>query len=398
MSATENETRSVMFVDDERLVLDALRRQFRSHRLEWSMSFVESGAEAIELLKESPADVVVTDMRMPQMNGVQLLKAVREMSPKTVRFMLSGQTDQSELLDNIGCIHQFLQKPCDTEELEHAIRRACDLSGRIESDRLREIVSGIHSLPIVSKTYERLVRALNDEGTDIGSISQIVEEDVGLSVKLLQLVNSAFFGNPRKTTTTRDAVMLIGTQNLIQLAMSAHIFDMLEQSSTAHASIANLWGISHNLGEFARGLAVQGGLTPDETDRVRFAGVLSHIGRAVMAWSMPYEFDDAMQAAERKGIPLREAEVEVFGVPQEDVGAYALGIWGFSDQIVESVARQATPSASSVQCREHPLLWLHLARSLQPTNRYTDPVAFDEAWAGSVGFQTQDLEKFRRAA
>ena len=95
MSATEHETMSVMFVDDERLVLDALRRQFRSHRAEWDMQFIDSGAEAIELLQKSPVDVVVTDMRMPQMNGVQLLKQVREMSPKTVRFMLSGQTDQS---------------------------------------------------------------------------------------------------------------------------------------------------------------------------------------------------------------------------------------------------------------------------------------------------------------
>ncbi len=223
----------VLFVDDEQRVLDGLRRQFRVKKSSWVMRFAISGAEALELLEQTPADVVVTDMRMPGMSGAVLLSQVRERWPETIRFVLSGQTDQSELLEDIGCIHQFIQKPSDPQELKHAISRTRSLSSALESCELRRVVSGIQSLPIISQVYLRLVDVLKDETSNADTVTRIVEEDVGLSVKILQLVNSAFFGMPRKTVSVKDAIVLIGTKNLLQLVMSAQIFDTLSQNQNA---------------------------------------------------------------------------------------------------------------------------------------------------------------------
>lgn len=388
----------VIFVDDEPRLLDGLRRQFRSYRTEWAMRFANSGEEALRMLREEPADVVVTDMRMPGMNGVELLNQVRQDSPGTIRFVLSGQTDQSELLDDIGNIHQFLQKPCEIESLEHAIRRTCTLAAMLESPKLREIVSGIHSLPIISESYNKLVRALEDESCDFDAITEIVEQDVGLSVKILQLVNSAFFGIPRKTASIHDAIVMIGTQNLLHLAMSAQIFDTLSQSSMSKDVVTKIWGVSNHLGEYTRHLAIRGGLSTESADGVRFAGVFSHIGRAIIAWTMPFEFEEIIAAARENQTPIRDEEIKTIGVPQEYVGAYALGLWGFSDQIVESVARQCTPSTSMVKNHEHPLLWLHLARAMMKPSEYTDRIGFDMEWAQSIGFSDQDLNDLRSAA
>ncbi len=389
---------NVLFVDYEIRVIDGLRRQFRSQRSNWDMRFASSGEEALKMLDEEPANVVVSDMRMPGMCGAELLKSVRENWPDTVRFVLSGQTDQSELLKDIGSIHQFVQKPCDPDRLTHAITRTHSLISLVESDKLRSVVAGIQSLPIVSQVYVRLVDALKDDTSNADMVTRIVEEDVGLCAKILQLVDSAFFGMPRRTVSVKDAIVLIGMKNLLQLVMSARIFDTLNQNNSDQGIITELWSKSSGIGGVAKKLAKDSGQSQDIYDQVCLAGVLSHIGRAILARAMPDEFSEVVKSSESNGKTIREQELEIIGVPQELIGAYALGIWGFSDTIVESVARQETPSLSMISDRGHPLFWLHLARSLQGKSSYIDPVHLDEDWVSGIGVDNLEIQQFRSVA
>ena len=388
----------VLFVDDEIRVLDGLRRQFRPQRSCWDMRFANSGAEAMQLLSEKHADVVVSDMRMPGMSGSELLTSVQRTYPETIRFVLSGQTDQTELLQNIGCIHQFLQKPCDPDQLIHAISRTHTLISSVESGKLREVVAGIQSLPVISQVHTRLVDAMNSENSNADTAAEIVEEDIGLSVKILQLVNSAFFGMPRQTVSVKDAIVLIGMNNLLNLVMSAHIFDTLGQDIMSKKIIADLWAKSTNIGAMAKKYAKDADQPKDIYNTVCLAGVLSHIGRAIVARTMPNKFKEILWDVERKGCSIREREIEVLGTSQENVGAYALGIWGFSDSIIETVAMQETPTLSMVKDRSHPLFWVHLARSLQGQSTHIDGVDLDEHWACSLGIDEQELNTYRSAA
>ncbi|HZQ45565.1 MAG TPA: response regulator, partial [Verrucomicrobiae bacterium] len=100
----------ILFVDDEPLVLQGLQRMLFSMRREWDMRFATDGHEALKMLAESPADVVVSDMRMPQMNGAQLLNEVMRLYPKAVRVILSGFSDQEMIMQCVGGTHQFLSK------------------------------------------------------------------------------------------------------------------------------------------------------------------------------------------------------------------------------------------------------------------------------------------------
>jgi YesN/AraC family two-component response regulator len=80
----------ILFVDDEPNLIDGLRRMLRSFRQRWNIAFATSGSEALELMSQRPFDVIVSDMRMPGMDGRQLLEEVEKRHPQTVRVVLSG--------------------------------------------------------------------------------------------------------------------------------------------------------------------------------------------------------------------------------------------------------------------------------------------------------------------
>ena len=117
----------ILFVDDEPAILDAIRRSFRSHRARWQMDFAPSAASALDLLAAEAVDVIVTDFRMPDMDGGQLLTLVRERWPKTARLILSGYSGLQAQLITDGLAHEYLNKPCSSEDLERAIERALSL-------------------------------------------------------------------------------------------------------------------------------------------------------------------------------------------------------------------------------------------------------------------------------
>src|SRR5919204_1757148 len=127
----------VLFVDDEPRVLDALRRLLRQRRDEWEMGFVTSGAEALERLSAEPVDIVISDMRMPGMDGAELLTRVRSEHPSVVRMVLSGHSEQEASMRVLQVAHQYLSKPCDSRMLTDAIQRASTLRHTLGSERVR---------------------------------------------------------------------------------------------------------------------------------------------------------------------------------------------------------------------------------------------------------------------
>src|SRR5215217_6257296 len=107
----------VLFVDDEPRVLQALRRSLTIADVPWDARFADGGAAALLQLETESFDVVVTDMRMPSVDGAAVLNAVKDRAPGTVRIVLSGQADEAAAMRVVGVAHQFLAKPCDMKVL-----------------------------------------------------------------------------------------------------------------------------------------------------------------------------------------------------------------------------------------------------------------------------------------
>ena len=143
----------ILFVDDEPAVLQGLQRSLRGMRQEWEMEFAASGREALETMARSPFDVVITDMRMPEMDGAQLLDQVRKRFPQTVRIVLSGQSDRETILRSIGPTHQYMAKPCDLEDLKQKLTHTFALRELLADPRLKEIVCQLENIPSLPSLY-----------------------------------------------------------------------------------------------------------------------------------------------------------------------------------------------------------------------------------------------------
>ncbi|MCX8053348.1 MAG: response regulator [Armatimonadetes bacterium] len=333
----------ILFVDDEPNVLNGLRRMLRPMCKEWVMEFAESGESALNVLAAAPFDVVVTDMRMPGMDGADLLAKVAELYPQTIRIVLSGQSSEESIFRCVGVAHQFLSKPCDAERLRRTISRACALRDSLSEATLQGLISQTVRLPSLPSAYLELLAELRSPESGVRKIAEIVSRDVGMTAKVLHLVNSAFFGMHQQVTDVERAVAILGMSTISGLVLSCKIFSQISLQTMQVFSIEALVKHSVEVGAMTRAIAATGGIKQPELDDCFSGGVLHDVGKLVLASNMPAQYLDAQAKAQTNQIPLWMVEREMFGATHAEVGAYLLGLWGLPDSVVEAVAYHHTP-------------------------------------------------------
>jgi DNA-binding NtrC family response regulator len=175
----------ILFVDDEAMILQGLQRMLRPMREEWDMEFIGSGAKALERMGPAPFDVVVSDMRMPGMNGAEFLTEVMKRHPKTIRLILSGHADKELILQCVGATHQYLAKPCDADALKATVTRASNLEGNLQSEPLRKLVGQLSHLPSIPSLYMEIVEIANHPGASLEDVAQVIARDLAM-IKLFR--------------------------------------------------------------------------------------------------------------------------------------------------------------------------------------------------------------------
>ena len=230
----------ILFVDDEPLVLQGMERAFHRMRPEWDMVFVQRGEQALALMAEEPFDVVVSDMHMPGMHGPALLTEVMKLYPKTVRLILSGTADQELIMKCVGCAHQFLAKPCELEALKATVERTLKLASSLQNEAIRRLVSQMNRLPTMPSLYVKLVDLLQTPDFSLEQVGDLVAQDLAMTAKLLQLVNSAFFGLARRISNPAEAVAYLGVDMVKTLVLSLDTFDQFATVSCGGLSMEQL--------------------------------------------------------------------------------------------------------------------------------------------------------------
>jgi len=351
---------NILFVDDEPAVLEGLENRLRPWRTSWSMRFAGSGAAALEMLARKPADVVVTDMLMPGMDGAALLREVRERLPEAVRVVLSGQTDRQGVLRSMPLAHQFIAKPCEGSRLQAVVTRACTLRDRLFSHSVKAAIAGLGTLPVLPRLYWDLCRELERPDVSVPRVAAILEQDIALTARVLQLVNSAFFACPRPVIHIRDAVAVLGIDPLRAMVASVEIMRaMSEIGMPPGFSLQRLQ--AHSL----QAALVAQQLLTDATQRPMAiaAAMLHDIGHLVLSLSMPEQRLRVRDHAISHDMPIAAAEQEIIGCTHADVGAHLLALWGLPQALVETVAYHHAPgeageSTFSVTGALHVADWL----------------------------------------
>jgi len=332
--------RRVLFVDDDPVFLAGLQRLLRTQRSGWEVAFAPGGAAALTLLGASAFDVIVSDLRMPEMGGADLLARVQAEYPQVVRIILSDPTEVPSALRVVPVAHQFLVKPCDGEMLRVAVERACHLKALLQDDSIRGMVGSLSELPSLPRTYHALAMALGDPETSLRKVADIVEQDVGISAKVLQLVNSAFFGAARSITSIPHAVTYLGISTLKTLVLSVEIFNVFVPGEPIEGfCLEDLQGHARLTSHLASRLPVPHHLV----DIAMAAGMLHDVGKLIQAWKVPKRFRKLLSDAQQEKCPLHVIEEREYGFTHAEIGAYLLGLWGLPYAVVEAVALHHAP-------------------------------------------------------
>ena len=352
---------NILFVDDEPNILSGLQRMLRTMRDEWEMSFANSGREALDILDETPIDVVVTDMRMPGMDGAQLLLEIRERHPQVVRIILSGYSEKEMIVRSVHAAHQYLMKPCDPEILRDTIGRACALRNLLTDQNLRRFVSQMRSVPSLPALYKEVMKELESPNPRMDKIGEIIEKDIGMTVKILQLVNSAFFGLRRTISDVTQAVNYLGFETIKILTLGIGVFSQLETTEKTNLIHTKLWAHSLAVGTTAKLIAQKE--LPAAADDAYTAGLLHAIGEIVLAVNKPEKFAEVQKLVNEGNMARIDAEREVFQTTNAEVGAYLVGLWGLPHQVVEAIAFHNSPSDFQTDTFS-PLTAVHVANGL----------------------------------
>lgn len=381
----------LLLVDDEPLLLQGLQRTLRSMSKEWQMEFACGGKEALARLAAAPFDVIITDARMPEIDGTQLLREVQKLYPETIRMVLSGQSSRRALFEFIGICHQYLSKPCDIAELKAKIANAVRLRDVLTNPAVKSAVSGISAVPSLPALYQEITKELGNPEPSLARVSEIIAKDAGMTAKILQLTNSALLGIRFPVSDPLQAVSLLGLEMIRALVMTIHIFAPFEKVQLNELDSAQLWKHLLATAKLARAIAQAEHAPKQVLDDSFTAGLLHCLGELALASTMPDTYREILRET-KAGKSLLQAEQERLHCSHAEVGAYLAGIWGLPNPIVEAIAWHHTPAAGGSESFS-PLVAVYAADRLidsGPLAHFPDGERLDQDYLRSLGLSDRE--------
>lgn len=326
-------TIDILFVDDESMLLDGLRRALRPMARHWTMRFAASGAAALEQLHQQRADVVVSDVRMPGMDGVELLSRVRDLYPGTLRVALSGQTELEHALTAVSVTHRFLHKPCPAATLKETVAQLIAVNERIASPQMQAFVTSTGALPASPAVIDRINTVLLDPTASSAMISEAVSADPAMTAQVLELANSVLVGASQPTYDLPGAVQVLGAPLIRDLAAAAAAREAFATDSATLSTMAAELEL-HSLAVARLAARIAGERL---SGQAYSAGILHDIGLLVLAAQAPRQWAQIEELL-AAGTHRNAAEEAVLGVTHAQIGSHLLAYWGLPPSLYEAVA------------------------------------------------------------
>lgn len=349
---------SILFVDDEQMVLKGLKRSLHTMRAEWEMHFALSGEEGLRILEQEEVDLVISDMYMPGMDGAQFLSRVQAEHPHAVRMILSGHSDQQLLLKIITPAHKFLSKPCSKDSLVQSVQRV-QLCRRFVSDPgLRSKLNEIGTLPVHPLFYPLILEAVEQDCPQ--QVAEVLPYDVGMVANILKVVMNSFFGEVKSLPSLEILSRMLGVETLKEMVCSQNEFAHYQDILLPEFSVLNLWRHCLRTAKHAAAIARAESKDPQLINSCYLGGLLHDTGKLALLLTLGRSYAQALAHTEEKGLLLKDVEMQELGISHEAVGAYLLGLWGLPLNIVEVLAFHLQPEYSR-KSGFKPLAAVHVA-------------------------------------
>ena len=334
--------RKILLVGNNGEEKPGLLKALTSPAHEWEVDWISGGQRALEQLSRASYDAIVCHMDLPGLSGVNLLEIVRKHYPQIVRFMLSEATTTENQYKTAGTAHQIL--PLNNQKnFVTILQRSFALNNTLQQPELKRLVLKLRNLPSLPSLYTDMMAEIESSEASLERVGGIISQDPAMSAKILQLINSPFFGLSRSVVSPTQATTLLGIDIIRGLVLCINVFSQFNPMTLEKLGISSLWEHSARVGSYAKIVAREEHADKKTVDFSFTGGVLHDIGKLVLADNLPVQYFSALGSSARKEVELFETEKEIFGATHAQVGAYLLGLWGLPQPIVEAVAFHHTP-------------------------------------------------------
>jgi putative nucleotidyltransferase with HDIG domain len=343
---------SILFLDDEQPILSSFRSLFRKDR--YALHFFSSGVHAMEFLERNTVDVIISDLRMPEMNGIEFLTKARVLCPQAASVMVSGYENKQVVLDALsnGLAQHYILKPWDDAAIKTLVLEALAKQQSMQAQRVQEVISTFRSLPAPPKFHNRLLAVIARENVPQKELVAEIEHHPAFAARLLRVANSVYFAARNPISTVRDAVAFIGINYVASLGLGLEAFDAANatQDPKTEALLEDLWTSSLRRASLARTMAEKwSGF--QEPQLAYVAALLQDVGYVLRLTKQPEEYLRMLDLIAQHGVSAYEADLKTFTVPHDAVGAALLEYWNFPKTIIESVAKHHSLIDDSVLCQ-----------------------------------------------
>jgi HD-like signal output (HDOD) protein len=311
---------------------------------QWQVVLAPNGPTAATEMVKQPCDVLVADLDLPETDGTEFLNDTRKKYPKTILFILATEADKERVMKNVVGAHQFLTKPCDKATLKSAVERAMALDSWISNSKMRELVARIQTFPTVPTLYLEVLSALRSPNSTTEQVGAIIAKDMAMMTKLLQVLNSACFGLPRRISNPAEAVGILGFEAVKSMVMAIKLLNQYDKIKPVYFSIDRLWRHSTEVGRASKQLVLLQTNDSALAEAAFTAGLMHDIGKIVLAANFDEQYRGAQSLAAKQKLPGEEVEREIFGAGHGEIGAYLLGLWGMPLDLLEVAAYHHQPS------------------------------------------------------
>lgn len=345
----------ILFVDDDLSILSGLKRSLRSMRKEWTLVFAEGGEAALEVMAEAGVDVVVSDMRMPGMDGARFLSKVKASYPDVMRIVLSGHSDIDLTMSAVGTSHRYLAKPCDTDHLKATLQQLFSLQECIDCSETLTFATGLTALPTTAGSVSALEEILGLESPDLNDVAELVSRDPAMAARVLQLVSSAYFGSGLQTQDIGEAVKTLGIQSLSSLMQAGSFVSSCEGDPELEQKTLDVRAHSVTVAELAYQVSEFEGASRHGAQSAYTCGLLHDVGDLVLA---KYRHENPESGG-------WSATGEIIGAK---VGAYLLGLWGIQGDVYDAVKYHHDPEVEHFKAA-NPIAAVFMADSVMDMNQ-----------------------------
>jgi len=377
----------ILLVDDEHQILDEMRRSAHLLGGEWEPVFLDSASKGLAAFAQEPFQVVVSDLRMPGMNGAEFLQEIMARYPATIRLLLASEADRELAVQSVGRTHQFLAKPLDLGFLKSTVEFSFNHGRRVGNDHVRELIARIGQLPAVPDLYREITELLESERGSVEQLGAVIAKDIAMTAMILKLANSAFFSFRKAVVSPAEAVSYLGIDLLKALVLAHGLFGQVGAFRIPTFTLQHLWQHSLAVAAGSRRIAEAEEAGAHRANECFTAGLLHDIGILILASRFPEDYAKVLETNRRSGGELEASEYHIFGATHGEVGAYLLALWGIPDPVVQAAAHHHSISRQAARGFT-PALAVHVADTIyayNPDHPVFAKARLDETYLANLG-------------